>query len=101
MAKKSVIQRNLVREKLISKYSERRKILKDAIKDPSSNFYEKLRLSRKLDSLPVDGSPVRYRRRCSITGRARGKFDKRFGISRIVFRDLVAKGQIPGVSKGN
>lgn len=53
-----------------------------------------------LQKLPKNASPVRYKNRCSITGRARG-YMRRFGISRIQFREMARRGEIPGVKKAS
>lgn len=86
MAKKSLIARQEKREKLVAKYAAKRKALKDA------GDYQGLAL------LPRNSSPVRLKNRCKLTGRPRG-YIRRFGISRIKFRELALQGKIPGVKK--
>lgn len=54
----------------------------------------------QLNRLPKDSSPVRLRNRCAVTGRPRG-YMRKFGMSRIAFRELAHKGQIPGVRKAS
>ena len=54
----------------------------------------------KLSALPRDGSKVRVRNRCNITGRPRGNYRK-FGMSRIAFRDLASTRQLPGITKAS
>ena len=88
MAKLSVILRNEKRKKLIEKYAAKRAELK------KKGDY------KALDKLPRDSSPTRYNRRCSITGRKRG-YIRKFGVSRIVFRQLASEGKIPGVTKAS
>ncbi|WP_185876636.1 30S ribosomal protein S14 [Blattabacterium cuenoti] len=88
MAKESVKARQKKREKLVMKYESKRKMLK------KSKNYD------LLQRLPKNSSPVRLRNRCSITGRCRG-YMRQFGISRIVFRNLVSQGLIPGVKKAS
>ncbi|WP_185870318.1 30S ribosomal protein S14 [Blattabacterium cuenoti] len=88
MAKESVKARQKKREKIVLKYANKRKFLKD------SKNYE------LLQKLPRNASPVRLRNRCSITGRCRG-YMRQFGISRIVFRNMVSQGLIPGVKKAS
>ncbi|WP_185850806.1 30S ribosomal protein S14 [Blattabacterium cuenoti] len=88
MAKESVKARQRKREKIVLKYAKKRKFLKD------SKNYE------LLQKLPRNASPVRLKNRCSITGRCRG-YMRKFGISRIVFRDMVSQGLIPGVKKAS
>ena len=86
MAKESMKARDAKRAKLIAKYKEKREQLKK-----EGNWEE-------LDKLPKNSSPVRYRKRCKITGRPRG-YVGFFGISRIKFRDLANEGKIPGLTK--
>jgi small subunit ribosomal protein S14 len=86
MARKSVVARQKKREKLVLKYADKRKALKEA------GDYQALAL------LPRNSSPVRLKNRCLLTGRARA-YIRRFGISRIKFRELALLGRIPGVKK--
>ena len=88
MSKKSIIARQVKREKLVAKFAEKRKALKEA------GDYE------ALDKLPKNASPVRLRNRCMITGRPRG-YIRQFGISRIKFRELASDGKIPGITKSS
>jgi small subunit ribosomal protein S14 len=86
MARKSIIARQKKREKMVAKYAAKRKALKEA------GDYQGLAL------LPRNSSPVRLKNRCKLTGRPRG-YIRRFGISRIKFRELALQGKIPGVKK--
>jgi len=88
MAKKSWIARNVKKEDAIQKYAEKRKQLKEA------GDYE------GLQKLPRNASPTRLKKRCSLTGRARGYIGK-YGISRIKFRELALNGKIPGMKKAS
>ncbi len=88
MAKKSWIAREKKRRRMVAKYAEKRRELKAA------GDYE------ALQRLPRDASPVRLRNRCAMSGRSRG-YMRKFGISRIVFRDLALNGRIPGVRKAS
>jgi small subunit ribosomal protein S14 len=88
MAKKSKIVKQQQREAVVEKYAALRKQLKEA-KDYAA-----------LQKLPRDASPVRLVRRCNVTGRPHGNLRK-FGLSRIQFRELAYKGQIPGVKKAS
>ncbi len=88
MAKKSKVVKEQKREALIAKYAERRRELK------AKGDYEALR------KLPRDSSPTRLTRRCQVTGRPKAVLRK-FKLSRIVFRELAYKGQIPGVKKAS
>lgn len=88
MARKSVIARQTKREKLVAKFAEKRRKLKE------EGDWE------GLDKLPKNASPVRLRNRCKLTGRGRG-YIRQFGISRLMFRQLASDGKIPGVTKSS
>ncbi|GIV59282.1 30S ribosomal protein S14 [Rhodocaloribacter litoris] len=88
MAKKSWIARERKRRRLVAKYAEKRRRLKE-----EGNW-------EALQKLPRNASPVRLRNRCALTGRARG-YLRRFGVSRIVFREMALSGKIPGVRKAS
>lgn len=100
MAKKSSIERNLKRQKLVAKYAERKAQLKKIISDPKTSDADFFEAQRKLAKIPRNASKVRIRNRCSITGRARG-FMGKFGVSRIEFRELALDGKLPGVTKSS
>jgi small subunit ribosomal protein S14 len=105
MAKKSSIARNLKRKRLIERYTTKRQELKDLLKgmeplvDGEINK-EFLYVQHKLTKLPKNSSPIRYRNRCSVTGRPRA-FIGKFGLSRLTFRELALSGKIPGVTKSS
>jgi small subunit ribosomal protein S14 len=84
MAKKSMVQRELKRQRLVMKYAKKREILKKLMKE-STILKEKLALHRKIQALPKNSSFVRLHNRCMITGRPRG-FYRDFGLSRHVLR---------------
>ena len=88
MAKKSWIAREKKRRKMVAKYAERRRKLKAA------GDYE------GLQKLPRNASPVRLNNRCALTGRSRA-YMRKFGVSRIVFREMALAGKIPGVKKAS
>jgi small subunit ribosomal protein S14 len=88
MPKKSVLARDLKREKMIVKYAEKRAELK-AAGDLDG-----------LARLPKNSSPTRMKNRCVETGRTRG-YMRQFGLSRIAFREHASKGEIPGVTKAS
>ncbi|MBI9070592.1 MAG: 30S ribosomal protein S14 [Melioribacteraceae bacterium] len=88
MARKSLIAREAKRQKLVAKYADLRKELKE------KGDYDALQL------LPRDSSKVRLHNRCTMSGRARGNYRK-FGISRLVFREMALRGEIPGVKKSS
>ncbi|NCP84450.1 MAG: 30S ribosomal protein S14 [Bacteroidetes bacterium] len=88
MAKKSWIARNAKKQRVVEKYAEKRKALKEA-GDVEG-----------LQKLPRNASPTRVKNRCSITGRAKG-YIGRYGVSRIKFRELALEGKLPGVRKAS
>ncbi len=88
MAKKSVLARDVKREKMYQKYAAKRAELK-AAGDLEG-----------LANLPRNSSPTRRKNRCSETGRGRG-YMRQFGLSRIAFREHASKGEIPGVTKSS
>nr|YP_003795524.1 ribosomal protein S14 [Floydiella terrestris]YP_010500103.1 ribosomal protein S14 [Gormaniella terricola]ACZ58480.1 ribosomal protein S14 [Floydiella terrestris]UWV18280.1 ribosomal protein S14 [Gormaniella terricola] len=99
MAKKSMIQRDLKRQKCIIKYEKRRMALKKQIKE-ASVMKNRLFLSRKLQTFPRNSSKVRLRNRCLITGRPTGYY-RDFGLSRHVLREMAHEGLLPGVVKSS
>ncbi|MCU1290978.1 MAG: ribosomal protein [Acidobacteria bacterium] len=100
MAKISKIVKNEKRKKKVTQFSERRAALKKIINNPASTPEQVDEAVMKLQKLPRDASPVRVRNRCSQTGRPRG-FLRKFGMSRVSFRELSLEGQIPGVVKSS
>ena len=100
MAKLSSIQKNLFRKTLIQKYKSKRELLKSKIKDKNISLEERIVLQNKLNDLPRNGSAIRHRNRCEITGRPRGNYRK-FGLSRIKLRELSMTGDLPGVVKSS
>ncbi len=100
MAKQSMINRELKREKTVAKYAKVRAELKAIIKNPNASEEDRWAATLKLQSLPRDASPVRQRNRCGLTGRPHGYFRK-FGLSRIKLREAVMRGDVPGVVKAS
>lgn len=100
MAKESKIARNEQRKELVARYAERRAELKSLIKDPDLDLEEKLKARDALNQLPRNASPVRVRNRDRINGRPRG-FIGFAGLSRVMFRELAHKGELPGVTKAS
>ncbi|NQW43098.1 MAG: 30S ribosomal protein S14 [Bacteroidetes bacterium] len=88
MAREAIKARELKRERMIAKYAEKRKALKEA-----GDLIG-------LQKLPRSSSPVRLRNRCKLTGRPRG-YMRVFGVCRNQFRDLASAGKIPGVTKAS
>ena len=91
MAKESMKAREVKRQKMVALWAERREALK---KQGDEEAY------RESQKMPRNASPVRLHNRCSMTGRPRG-YMRRFGISRIQFREMASKGLIPGVKKAS
>ena len=100
MAKLSSVQKNLFRQKLIKKYKSKRELLKSKIKNKNLSLEERIVYQNKLNDLPRNGSAIRLRNRCEITGRPRGNYRK-FGLSRIKLRELSMSGDLPGVVKSS
>ena len=100
MAKKSSIDKNNKKNKLIEKFKNKRFDLKRKITDKKLSMKERLKIQFKLDELPRSSSRVRHRNRCELTGRPRGVYRK-FGLSRIKIRELSLDGKLPGVIKSS
>ena len=88
MAKESMKARERKRAKIVAKYAEKRKALKEA------GDYE------ALQKLPKNASPIRMHNRCKLTGRPKG-YMRQFGVSRVTFRELANQGLIPGVRRAS
>lgn len=100
MAKKAMVERNKKRERMVAQYAAKRAELKRIMADPETSddaFYE---AQHKLAKLPRNSSPIRPRNRCSVTGRPRA-YLRKYGVSRITFRELASNGKIPGVTKAS
>ena len=100
MAKKSMIQRELKRAKLVARHAEKRSKLKAIVRDVHSSDEERRAAQDKLNKLPRDGSPTRMRTRCAITGRPNGVYRK-FGLGRNKLREAAMNGEIPGLTKAS
>ncbi|MCC6922667.1 MAG: 30S ribosomal protein S14 [Nitrosomonas sp.] len=100
MAKLSIINRNLKRQKTVLKYSNTRKKLLAIINDYSLLEEDRFEARLKLQALPRNSSPVRLRNRCTLTGRSRGVYAK-FGLGRIKLREIAMSGKIPGITKAS
>lgn len=99
MAKKSMIQREEKRKKLIQKYQKKRIKLKSLIKS-INNFEKHIELQENLQKLPRNSLKCRNRNRCWMTGRSRG-FYRDFGLSRHVFREMSHNCLLPGIRKSS
>jgi small subunit ribosomal protein S14 len=99
MAKKSMIEREKRRQKLVAKYAQKREEIKEQIAQATSQ-QQKVNLHRQIQQLPPNSAPNRLRNRCWLTGRSRGYY-RDFGLSRHVFREMAHKGLLPGVTKSS
>lgn len=88
MAKKSVIAREKKRQRMVNKYAELRKVLKE-----EGRWDE-------LDKLPRNSNPIRLHNRCQLTGRPKG-YMRQFGLCRNKFREMALDGKIPGITKSS
>ena len=100
MAKKSMINRERKRTKLVKQYAAKRAELKIVITDENRTFEEREDARMRLQKLPRDSSPVRGRNRCRLTGRPHGYYRK-FGLGRNELRRLAMEGHIPGLVKAS
>jgi small subunit ribosomal protein S14 len=100
MAKKSKIAKNNQRAEIIARYAVKRLELKKALVDPNGTDESREAARVGLQKLPRDASPVRYRNRDAIDGRPRGNLTE-FGISRVRFRDMAHRGELPGITKSS
>ena len=100
MAKKSAIQKNLKRMKMVNKFEKKRMKLKKIIMNKKLELAERFAAQLKLDKLPKNSSRVRIRNRCGVSGRPHGYYRK-LKISRIALRDMASAGKIPGIIKSS
>ncbi|MBT5903801.1 MAG: 30S ribosomal protein S14 [Opitutaceae bacterium] len=100
MPKTSAIYRNVKREKLTAKYAAKRAELKAALLNPNTTDEEFFAAQKGLQKLPRNSSPTRVKNRCGMSGRPRA-YIRKFGVSRITFRELALAGKIPGVIKSS
>ena len=100
MAKKSAIEKNRQREKLVRSHASKRARLKAIAMDKSATAEERFAASMKLAELPRNASPTRVRNRCEVSGRPRAYYRK-LKLSRIALRELGNSGLIPGLVKSS
>ena len=100
MAKKSAIENNLRKQRLVKKYAGRRKRLLEVANNDKLPMEERFEARIKLAALPRNGALIRVRNRCEVTGRPRGYYRK-MKVSRIALRELGNKGLIPGLVKSS
>ena len=100
MAKTSSVLKNNRRRAMAAKYRTRREALKQIIKNPATSAEDRSAAQLKLAKLPRDSNPIRTIVRCAMTGRSRGNLRK-FGLSRIQFREKALRGELTGVVKAS
>lgn len=100
MAKKSAVEKNKRRQKLVAQHAVKRARLKATAKDENAPQEERFRARLKLAEMPRNSAPSRVRNRCELTGRPRGYYRK-FRMSRIALRELGSMGEIPGLTKSS
>lgn len=100
MARKSKIAKNEKRKEIVARHAERRRELKAIVKNPATVPDERQSAAHELARLPRDSSHTRLRNRDQLDGRPRG-YIRKFGVSRINFRDLAHEGMLPGVKKAS
>ncbi len=100
MAKKSSVEKQKRREKLVNLKWNKRQELKKKILNPFISEEEREEAKIALNKLPKNSSPIRLRNRCKLTGRCRG-YLRKFKVSRITFREMASNGLIPGVTKSS
>ena len=100
MAKTSSVNRNEKRERMTARDKGKRAELKARVMDKSTPVEERFEASMKLAELPRNGSAVRVKLRCALTGRSRGNYRK-FKLSRNMLRSMANSGQLPGVVKAS
>lgn len=100
MAKKSMVNREIKRQRSVAKFAAKRAELKSTMSDASLSFEEREEAQRKFHALPRDSSPTRLRNRCSLTGRPHGYYRK-FGLARNKLREAAMRGDVPGLVKAS
>ncbi|MCZ4299439.1 30S ribosomal protein S14 [Henriciella barbarensis] len=100
MAKKSAIEKNEKRRKMVAQYAARRAKLKAMAMDEDLPLEDRFKARLKLAELPRNSAPNRVRNRCQVTGRPRGYYRK-MKMSRIALRELGSLGMVPGLVKSS
>ena len=100
MAKKSAIQKDKNRRKLVAQHAAKRARLKAIADNRDLPMDERFQARLKLAEMPRNGAKIRIRNRCEVTGRPRA-FYRKFKMSRIALRDLGSTGQVPGLVKSS
>ena len=100
MAKKSAVEKNNKRKRIVAARAVRRTALKEIIANKNVSMEDRFQAVLKVSKEPRDSSKIRVRNRCEISGRPRG-YDRKLKMSRIAVRDLASLGQVPGVVKSS
>ncbi len=100
MPKKSQVLRDRRRRELIDKHAEKRAGLRKRLNDPNVSIDEKEQIQAAFAKLPRNSCPTRLTRRCRVTGRSRAVYRK-FGVSRIMVREMGLRGELPGLRKSS
>jgi small subunit ribosomal protein S14 len=100
MAKKSSVEKQKRRERLVNLKWAKRQELRDKVYNMNLSDEEREQARIALNKMPRDSSPIRLRNRCQMTGRSRG-YLRKFKLSRLTFRELASNGMIPGVTKSS
>lgn len=100
MAKKSMVNREAKRTKLVKKHGAKREELKKIISSETASYDEKMEAATRLQKLPRDSSPARQTTRCALTGRPRAVYAK-FGLGRNKLREATMRGDVPGLRKAS
>jgi len=100
MAKKSAVEKNNKRKRIVAARGSRRDELRKIVRNKNVSMEERFKAVIKLSDEPRDSAKIRVRNRCEVSGRPRG-YDRKLRMSRIALRDLASVGQIPGVVKSS
>jgi len=99
MAKKSMIARDVKRQKMVERFAAKRSALMAAF-EAAADPMERLEIHRKIQGMPRNSARVRLRNRCWATGKPRGVYSD-FGLCRNQLRERAHKGELPGVVKSS
>jgi len=100
MAKKSMVEREKKRQRMVEQYAGKRAALKAIVKDKNLPMEERFKANLKLAELPRNSSATRLHNRCELTGRPKAYYRK-LKLSRIMLRELSSNGQVPGMVKSS
>lgn len=100
MAKKSSVEKQKRRERIVKLKWDKRQEIKKRSLDLNATEEEREAARIALNKMPRDSSPIRLRNRCQLTGRARG-YLRKFKLSRLSFREMALAGMLPGVTKSS